>query len=296
MKPLVSVIIPTYNHAHLILDALISLQNQSIADWEAIVVNNFSEDDTESVISTLNDSRVKVFNFRNNGVIAASRNYGAKQANSELLAFLDSDDVWYPRKLELSLKKIKEGCDLVCHGEDWVSIDGDRRPILYGPSKNTSYENLLFKGNCLSSSAVTIRLELFKSVHGFSENPLFNTVEDYDLWLSCAYAGANFGFVDEILGEYRLHGGNQCVNAERNYKAQILVLNKHFSRFNRTGFFNRLRERRRYALAAYTSGRFLQDSNLFSDANIWLKKAAFEWPFALKSWVALGLNLLRIKP
>ena len=98
------------------------------------------------------------------------------------------------------------------------------------------------------------------------------------------------------MGEYRLHGGNQCVNAERNYQAQISVLNKHFDRFSGVGFLFNLKRRRRYALAAYTSGRFLQDSNLFSDASVWLKKAVFEWPFSIKGWAALGLNLLRIKP
>ncbi len=76
-KPFVSVVIPTYNHAKLLKKALDSVLAQTFKDWEAIVVNNFSTDDTVEVVNSFTDPRIKLLNFNNSGVIAASRNRGA---------------------------------------------------------------------------------------------------------------------------------------------------------------------------------------------------------------------------
>ncbi|MDP2842393.1 MAG: glycosyltransferase family A protein, partial [Acetobacterium sp.] len=90
--PLVSVVIPTYNHAGFLREALESLVAQTFSDWEALVVNNYSEDDTLDVVEAFNDPRIRVENFRNNGVIGASRNRGIRLSKGKYIAFLDSDD------------------------------------------------------------------------------------------------------------------------------------------------------------------------------------------------------------
>src|SRR5687767_4383972 len=94
--PLVSVIIPTYNHAPFLREALESLIAQDFRDWEALVVNNYSTDDTLEVVRSFDDRRIRVENFRNNGVIGASRNLGIRLSRGKYIAFLDSDDKWYP--------------------------------------------------------------------------------------------------------------------------------------------------------------------------------------------------------
>ena len=115
-SPVVTVVIPTYNHAHFLRDALNSLRAQTYTDWEAVVVNNFSEDDTVEVVNSFADSRIRLENFRNNGVIAASRNRGIALARGSYLAFLDSDDTWYPEKLARCMECFDNGIGLVCHG------------------------------------------------------------------------------------------------------------------------------------------------------------------------------------
>ena len=102
-SPVITVVIPTYNHAHFLRQALKSLQEQTIQEWEAVVVNNFSEDNTVEVVASFHDQRIRLTNFRNHGIIGASRNEGARQARADIIAFLDSDDTWFSRKLEREL-------------------------------------------------------------------------------------------------------------------------------------------------------------------------------------------------
>lgn len=86
-KPYVSVVIPTYNHAKLLKKALDSVLAQTFQDWEAIVINNFSTDNTIEVVDSFADRRIKIFNFSNSGVIAASRNHGLREATGDFIAF-----------------------------------------------------------------------------------------------------------------------------------------------------------------------------------------------------------------
>ena len=155
--PSVSVVIPTYNHAQFLGAALASVRAQTVTDWECIVVNNFSTDDTERLVAELGDTRIRLVNFSNHGVIAASRNQGIALAQSELVAFLDSDDAWAPDKLQKCFDKLTKGFDLVCHAERWLHEDGDVREVVYGPERRATFDNLLFEGNCISTSAVVVR-------------------------------------------------------------------------------------------------------------------------------------------
>ena len=96
----VSVVVPTYNHARFIGDALRSVVAQTFGDWEAVVVNNFSTDDTVDVVRGIGDPRIRLVDFANHGIIAAGRNEGIRLATGDYVAFLDSDDAWHPGKLE----------------------------------------------------------------------------------------------------------------------------------------------------------------------------------------------------
>ena len=111
--PLVSIVIPTYNHAPLLHRAIESIRAQTFTHWKAIIVNNFSTDDTVSVVESFSDNRIQLIDFANNGVIAASRNKGIELADGTYVAFLDSDDTWFPEKLEMCVGVLEKGADLV---------------------------------------------------------------------------------------------------------------------------------------------------------------------------------------
>ncbi|MCP4377403.1 MAG: glycosyltransferase family 2 protein, partial [bacterium] len=105
--PVVSVVMPTYNHAVFIGEAIQSVLSQTFADFELIVVDNYSEDDTESVVRGFGDPRIEYIKFANNGVIAASRNAALNRASGEFIAFLDSDDTWSPDKIAVQLEYMR---------------------------------------------------------------------------------------------------------------------------------------------------------------------------------------------
>jgi glycosyltransferase involved in cell wall biosynthesis len=290
MNVLVSVVIPSYNYAHLIGRAIQSVLDQSYPYFEVIIVDNHSNDGTDEVIGCFNDSRIRLCKIHNHGVIAASRNMGIQQAQGELIAFLDADDLWYPTKLELCLEKINQGYDMVCHGEHWFG-DGCDRKVFYGPEARASYASLLFFGNCLSTSAVVLKRNLLLDINGFNEQAEMITAEDYDLWLRLARIGAKIGFVAEILGEYTLHAGNQTRSVLRNMEAVMYVVNKHFMTYpaDKIRLFS-IRKRR--AIILYGGARSLQDSAAYVQAWRYFFRSICTWPFLPKTYMAMALNLL----
>ncbi len=290
-----SIVIPTYNHAHFLSDALVNLIAQSYTNWEAIVVNNFSVDDTEQVVEEIRDNRIRLVNFANKGVIAASRNHAIELAKGEYVAFLDSDDLWLPQKLERCIKKlITHQLDWVCHGERWFG-DGVDKEVMYGPLRYASFDELLYRGNCISTSAVIVKRELLSVSGGFNESPAFVTAEDYDLWLRLAEANAKIGFIDEILGTYRIHPNNQSRAALRNMQATSAVVEQFFSKIPATTYFEKWRRRSRRGHVFYSGARALQNSHGYQAAWPLFFKALWLAPFDKRIVPAMILNALRIR-
>ena len=283
---LVSIVIPTFNHAPLLNRALESVRQQTYQNWEAIVVNNFSTDNTIEVIETFKDSRIRLINFSNNGVIAASRNQGINSASGKYIAFLDSDDKWYPTKLEKCVDAAQTGAQLICHGELWINTDSSTRAVMYGPVKNAKYEKLLFRGNCISTSATFIQTSLLRSVHGFDESAEIVTAEDYELWLRLAEQKPLTVFIPELLGEFHRLANSASSAVLRNLSSEREVLKRHFARQRQT-VINRLRMRHRMAIASYGAARQL-NSQPRQALKLFLTALLLS-PFLIKTYAGLML-------
>jgi teichuronic acid biosynthesis glycosyltransferase TuaG len=228
MLNLVSIIIPTYNQANYLQVAIESLLAQTYGNWEAIVVNNYSTDNTKDVALSFQDPRIHVVDFQNNGVIAASRNHAFSLAKGEYTAFLDSDDFWEPTKLEICMKHLDDDVHIVCHAEYHFSTDPFyRRIVCYGPAHNLTYPNLLSRGNCLSTSAIVMSSKVFTRLGGFSVDPRINTAEDFDLWLRASAAFANIKVIDDVLGSYRIHPSSASASSTKNALATLRVVTNH---------------------------------------------------------------------
>lgn len=288
----VSVIVPTFNHAKFLSQALQSIIEQSHQNWEAIIVNNFSTDDTSQIIESFNEPRFKVVNFQNNGVIAASRNEGIRRSSAPFIAFLDSDDMWYSEKLSRCLVELEGGNDLVCHGERWVSADTRQRNIVYGPSSNATHDKLLFRGNCLSTSATIVRRDILNQVGGFSEDSTFTTAEDYELWLKISQITSGFIFLDEILGEYRRHELGASSSVLRHLNAELAVVNSHISLAQKRDIFS-FKARNRKAKAIYSAGRTCMRVREYRLASSFFLRAIFKSPFFIRSYAALAITIAR---
>ena len=288
----VSVVVPTFNHAKFLSQALQSIIEQSHQNWEAIIVNNFSTDETLQIIESFNEPRFKVINFQNNGVIAASRNEGIRRSSAPFIAFLDSDDIWYSEKLSRCLLELEDGNDLVCHGERWVSADAKQRNIVYGPSSNATHDKLLFRGNCLSTSATIVRRDILNEVGGFSEDSTFTTAEDYELWLKISQITSGFIFVDEILGEYRRHELGASSSVLRHLNAELAVVNSHISLAQKRYIFS-FKARNRKAKAIYSAGRTCMRVREHRLASSFFFRAIIKSPFFIRSYAALALTIAR---
>lgn len=289
LSPVVTVIIPTYNHAHFLREALQSIIAQTYTDWEAIVVNNFSEDDTVEVIKSFADSRIRLVNFRNNGVIAASRNRGIALARGKYLAFLDSDDSWYPEKLARCMESFDTDIGLVCHGLRWI---GDQdRDVFGGPEQHATFDALLDRGSCITPSATVILKNSVEAVGCFSEDPAIVTAEDYHLWIKLAQAGVNMRFIREVFGKYRVHSGNQSGSVMRHLNAVLGVVNEFFPAVDSRSLKMQLRVRRRYGIAYYGAGRAMQRNGKSAEAWPLLYNALTYSPFFIKNYIAILVGL-----
>jgi glycosyltransferase involved in cell wall biosynthesis len=289
-SPLVSIVIPTYNHAPMLQRALATVVEQTYQNWNAIVVNNFSTDNTLEVVAAFNDPRVQCVNFRNNGVIGASRNEGIALATGKYVAFLDSDDTWFPTKLEQCVEILESGSDLVCHAEYWIDESGKSRLVAYGPSEAATHHNLMYKGNRISTSATVVRTALLKEVHGFDVAPELISTEDYDLWIRLAAKSDKFAFISEPLGEYHRHDNNVSANIEKHLAAELALLEKHFS--TNTRFENMIARRRRKALAYYGAGRSLHRTRKHFLALQKYSRSLVIWPISLRLYAAVMLSLM----
>jgi glycosyltransferase involved in cell wall biosynthesis len=291
--PSVSVVIPTFNHAKFLRAALESVRAQTFVDWEIVVVNNFSEDETVAVVESFEDPRIRLVNFANHGVIAAARNHGLSLTQAPFVAFLDSDDSWYPEKLRLCMDKLAYGYDLVCHAEVWVGPGERLRPVHYGPEERATYEGLLLNGNCISTSAVVLRRSWLDRVGQFNENPRYVTAEDYELWLKLAKEGAKFGFIDKVLGIYRIHDSNNSRLAISNMQAVLNIFEVYKHSLDSKAKLSRFKHRE--AMIYYSGARALQNNGKHNEANIYYQRAIITCPFVLRFYISTVLNLFHLK-
>jgi glycosyltransferase involved in cell wall biosynthesis len=209
-NPYFSIVMPNYNHGHLIRESIESVMKQDFEDWELIIVDNNSTDDSKLIIKSFKDSRIKFFSTENKGVIAKSRNLGIKNSKGEWIAFLDSDDLWYKNKLSSLECLTKKQYDIICSNEYRVNKRFKKKiAVRYGIKTQDPYNELLLKGNRLSTSATIVNKKFLEKKNIlFDENKNFITVEDYGLWLQLALNKAKFCFCDKFLGEYRIHKDN----------------------------------------------------------------------------------------
>ena len=286
--PFFSVVIPAYNAERFIIDALDSVEHQTFMDYETIVVDDGSYDATSKVVEKWAEQKqrgnLRLFRQSNKG-IGAARNVGIREATGDFIAFLDADDSWLDRKLERTAFYISQHseADLICHDEWLVDTRGKRRVLRHGPY--TRYEDLLFKGNSVSTSATAIRRSKVLGVGGFCEDLRFNGVEDYDLWLKLARAGCRFAYLREVLGYYRVHGDGISAITERHCENSLNVLDEHLRGFPKHNLYYRYLMRRRRAAIMRSAGRTLMKQHRHKQAKRLLIMALREDPVSWKTWL-----------
>lgn len=195
----VSVVIPSYNSGRTIRQAVESALEQSV-QVEVIIVDDGSQDDTESVLDAYrDDSRVRIIRNECNMGVAASRNRGVKEAACPYVAFLDSDDVWLPGKLEKQLELMNRTQSVLCStARELISETGERTGRVIQVPERVTYRQLL-RGNVINCSSVLVdRQAILKYPMGND-----NIHEDYICWLQMLREYGTAVAVNEPLILYR---------------------------------------------------------------------------------------------
>ena len=212
---LISIIIPTYNHAKYLGKALKSVLSQTYKDWEVIVIDNHSTDETNEVISKFKDPRIRYLKIVNNGILAKSRNLGIKLAKGEWIAFLDSDDWWKKDKLKFCFDEINQNVDLIYHELEVVykSKSIFRKKIFKGRQlKKPVLKDLLVgaitNGNPIGQSSVIVRKSILIKIGGIYEDENLVGAEDYNTWLRVSQITNQFKYLSKSLGYILIHDKN----------------------------------------------------------------------------------------
>lgn len=205
--PLVSVIVPCYNREPYLREALDSALAQTFRDYEVILADDASTDRSAEIAKEYGDRVRLVALTRHVGLPGVVRNMALEQARGRYMAFLDSDDAWYPGKLERQVVFMESHPDLpLCHTYCHV-VDASSRVLHVRhesmlPPTGPCFEQLLT--HCfVSTSTVMVRADVFQAIGGyFSSDPFFRVGEDYECFLRVAQKYA-FGLLPEVLGRYR---------------------------------------------------------------------------------------------
>jgi glycosyltransferase involved in cell wall biosynthesis len=238
---LVSVIIPCYNQAHFLAEAIESVLAQTYPHFEILVIDDGSSDDSSQVASHF--ERVRCIRQENHG-LSLTRNRGAKESNGAYLLFLDADDRLLPNCLELGAKYLGEHPEIGFVAGHCRHIAQDGSPLPTPPQRAVEkdyYIELLRDNYIWPPAAVIFRRNAFESVGGF--NPSLSGSADYDIFLRIAAAFPIY-FYDQVVAEYRQHNTNMSSNAALMLRESVFVLQFQKERAKKT----------EAAYAAYKSG------------------------------------------
>lgn len=229
--PKVSVIIPTYNRADLLGEAIASVLAQSYRDFEIIVADDGSTDHTAEVVEQYiaqEGERVRYLALPHRGQPAAPRNSAIAVAQGEFISLLDSDDLYLPNKLALQVPPMEANSNIglvYSNGhyffDDPTEILGYVQDGLPTPSGNVFAD--LLRGNFIATNVILVRRALFQQLGGFSEDPALLVSEDYDLWLRMAMEH-EFLYVPGDVAAIRRHGHNISSDALRLRRRCIYML------------------------------------------------------------------------
>jgi len=240
--PLVSIIMPCFNASDLIVRSIESVLNQTYANWELLITNDCSRDNSELIIQEYlkKDSRIKLFNLSQNSGVAAARNNSINQAQGDFIAFLDSDDTWFPTKLEKQITFMTEN-DYAFSYTAYRKIDNNDKFIskpIEVITKGINYSKLL-KHNEIGCLTAVVHKSLLKDKRMIKVGH-----EDYVFWLSILRGGVLAYGLNEVLASYRV--GNESISSNK-LKAASFTWNI-YRNIEKLGFFKSLYYFANYAL------------------------------------------------
>jgi glycosyltransferase involved in cell wall biosynthesis len=282
--PRVSVVIPTRNRARLLRQAIVSVLAQTFQDFEVIIIDDASDDDTQAVIADLSDVRIRYFRHAKNRGEAASRNAGVAHAGGEYIAFLDDDDTWLSEKLALQadlLGRSSKRVGGVYTGYDRIDIEtGATIATVRAEKRGNIYGELRAQNWVGSPSAVMVRRECFDRVGLFDEQIKFGV--DYDMWIRISRC-YDFEVIDLPLVRYAVHSERLSADTGAILRGKEDQLAKYADYF--------AGDQRAYGRYFYSLGVLYCYNRKPVEGRAALRRAIRIYPFEMRPYVNLFFSL-----
>ena len=283
-QPLVSVIVPAYNSSRFIRETVESALRQTRPVLEVIVVDDGSTDRVDWV-AQLDPQRV-TYRWQPNGGPASARNFGIRLSRGVYVAFLDSDDVWEPYKLEQQLRRLTQSpqAELVYTAVVAIDEQGQATSGLRpkGGEEGRIFERL-FEHNFITTSTVLVRRASLINAGAFDERRELMAVEDYDMWLRLAER-VEVAYVAEPLVRYRLHVAGISRNTGRSYLGEKLVIERAIVRRDAANPLTRRAYHRRMANLFFAWGHECFSANKLAEARAPLWASLRHRPWSFTGW------------
>jgi glycosyltransferase involved in cell wall biosynthesis len=304
--PKVSVIMPTYNQAHFIAEAIQSVLDQTFQDFEIVVVDDGSTDNTKEVVDSFRDPRIRYIHQENRGVAAAS-NTGLKASIGEYLAGLASDDLWLPRNLELKVKLLDSRPDIGLVCSDIYSFDSDTGATLGRKWQNRSdcylrelqdgtrqpLGEFLSREPPFSWTTVMVRCHVFDDV-GYFDESLW--AEDYDMFVRVLQRFSSIGIINVPLVRYRVHRTSLSSNYEKGHLGMLAAINKIINTYSLSKENIRLIKRNKLTHTLFDYGWWKIITGETALGRKKLLDSIGANPWWAKPYLYLGLSLLGNRP
>ncbi|BEV45481.1 glycosyltransferase [Afipia carboxidovorans] len=272
--PTVSVIMPSYNHAKYVASAISSILNQTFSDFELIVVDDGSADDSAEIIRTFEDPRIRTMFFEKNKGAAAATNKAISLARGNYIALCNSDDRWVQNKLDVQLSILKKQPELVATFSDVTWIDDQGVPLdksqlsfstkLFRRKNRSRHEwlhDLILYGNCLCHPSIMIKRDSLNRTGPYDDR--FRQLPDFQKWVALVQFGEIFVSPEQLV-EFRIHDSNTSAVKPDTSRRDA----NEFRLIIRSAFFNMSAEN-------FSASFGLKSPPLVSDENLKIEKALF---------------------
>ena len=279
--PTVSIVIPAYNHARFLKATIESALGQTWRDYEIVVVDDGSKDDTPAVAAQFGDA-IRYIRQTNQGM-AATRNTALRHAAGEIISFLDDDDLWLPDYLSVVMPHFQAEASLAAaHTGYQLTSDEEGRDFPGHSTRTVPAGNLydtLIEGGFFPPSSVSVRRKILDTVGFFDEG--LQGYADWELWLRICREYRFIGIPEELI-KYRIHAGGLSSNVQHMTEDRLKAIRKHFGPPEGDAASWTLDKRRAYAFAYRTAAFEYNMQSKPDEAWQYLEQAATIWPEIFK--------------
>lgn len=270
--PTVSVILPTYNRADILGDAVRSVLAQTYEDFELLIVDDASTDNTDDIVAEFGDSRIQYLKHDINRGASAARNTGIEAARGSYIAFQDSDDEWFSEKLAKQMSVFDRSSSEVgvVYTGIWRTVNGEKRYLPYPAidPKEGDIQDSIQRQNFIPVQVAVVRRECFERVGTFDEET--PPIDDWDLWLRISQQ-FEFRLVDEPLVSATVREDSISRNRAEIVASRERIVNKYREDFSRSPLANQY----------FYIGHGAMKLNKVRKGRMYLTKAVLTWPHPL---------------